>query len=133
MLTAIGGQVHPDFELKRVQLYCARGPSYPASRSPFRNRGWDRSAGANGGLRASYPSQHHRSHLDREANTIVHSSLSKRHGRKNPKMVQVLPQSGIAVLNGDDPNILWMKSRTMCARIITFGVLMRRTTYARVT
>jgi UDP-N-acetylmuramoyl-tripeptide--D-alanyl-D-alanine ligase len=36
-------------------------------------------------------------------------------------MVRILPPSGIAVLNGDDPNVLWMKSRTR-ARVITFGV-----------
>ena len=37
------------------------------------------------------------------------------------EMVRILPASGIAVLNGDDPNVLWMKSQT-CARVITFGI-----------
>jgi UDP-N-acetylmuramyl pentapeptide synthase len=37
------------------------------------------------------------------------------------EMVRILSTSGIAVLNGDDPNVLWMKSQT-CARIITFGI-----------
>ena len=37
------------------------------------------------------------------------------------EMVRILPTSGIAVLNGDDPNVLWMKSQT-CARVITFGI-----------
>jgi UDP-N-acetylmuramoyl-tripeptide--D-alanyl-D-alanine ligase len=35
-------------------------------------------------------------------------------------MVQVLPASGTAVLNGDDPNVMWMKEKTR-ARVVTFG------------
>jgi UDP-N-acetylmuramyl pentapeptide synthase len=35
-------------------------------------------------------------------------------------MVRVLPPSGIAFLNGDDPNVLWMSSQTK-AQIVTFG------------
>ncbi|MCU0598841.1 MAG: Mur ligase family protein [Desulfobacterales bacterium] len=37
------------------------------------------------------------------------------------EMVKALPQSGAAVLNGDDPNVLWMAQRTN-ARVITFGM-----------
>jgi UDP-N-acetylmuramyl pentapeptide synthase len=36
------------------------------------------------------------------------------------EMVRALPATGIAVLNGDDPNVLWMRSQTP-ARIVTFG------------
>jgi UDP-N-acetylmuramyl pentapeptide synthase len=36
------------------------------------------------------------------------------------EMVRVLPPSGLAVLNGDDPNVLWMRSQTP-ARVVTFG------------
>ncbi len=36
------------------------------------------------------------------------------------KMVRVLPASGWAVLNGDDPNVRWMAGET-AARVITFG------------
>jgi UDP-N-acetylmuramoyl-tripeptide--D-alanyl-D-alanine ligase len=36
------------------------------------------------------------------------------------EMVRILPSSGLAVLNGDDPNVLWMRSQS-CARVITFG------------
>ena len=36
------------------------------------------------------------------------------------RMVSVLPVSGIAVLNGDDSNVSWMKDKTR-ARVITFG------------
>lgn len=35
-------------------------------------------------------------------------------------ILQVLPASGVAVLNGDDPNVMWMKDKTP-ARIVTFG------------
>lgn len=35
-------------------------------------------------------------------------------------MLQVLPVSGAAVLNGDDPNVMWMKEKTR-ARVVTFG------------
>jgi UDP-N-acetylmuramoyl-tripeptide--D-alanyl-D-alanine ligase len=35
-------------------------------------------------------------------------------------LVRVLPASGAAVLNGDDPNVLWMRDHTR-ARIRTFG------------
>ncbi len=35
-------------------------------------------------------------------------------------MVRGLSPSGVAVLNGDDPHVVWMKNSTM-ARVITFG------------
>jgi UDP-N-acetylmuramoyl-tripeptide--D-alanyl-D-alanine ligase len=35
-------------------------------------------------------------------------------------MVRVLAQSGTAVLNGDDPNVIWMQGQTR-ARTVTFG------------
>lgn len=35
-------------------------------------------------------------------------------------MVRALPPSGTAVLNGDDPNVLWMAGQTR-ARVVTFG------------
>jgi len=37
------------------------------------------------------------------------------------KMVQRLRASGIAVLNGDDPNVVWMKSQTP-VQVITCGI-----------
>jgi len=36
------------------------------------------------------------------------------------EMVRALSSNGLAVLNGDDPNVLWMKSQTS-ARTVTFG------------
>ena len=35
-------------------------------------------------------------------------------------MVQALPAAGVAVLNGDDPNVMWMRQKTR-ARVVTFG------------
>jgi UDP-N-acetylmuramoyl-tripeptide--D-alanyl-D-alanine ligase len=35
-------------------------------------------------------------------------------------MVRVLSRSGTAVLNGDDPNVMWMQGQTP-ARVVTFG------------
>jgi len=37
------------------------------------------------------------------------------------EMVRALGPDGIAILNGDDPNVLWMRERTR-ARIVTFGI-----------
>jgi UDP-N-acetylmuramyl pentapeptide synthase len=36
------------------------------------------------------------------------------------EIVRALPSDGLAVLNGDDPNVMWM-SKTTRARIVTFG------------
>jgi UDP-N-acetylmuramoyl-tripeptide--D-alanyl-D-alanine ligase len=40
--------------------------------------------------------------------------------REKSEMVRVLPKSGLAVLNGDDPNVLWMACRTQ-AQVVTCG------------
>jgi len=37
------------------------------------------------------------------------------------KMVEALSPSGTAILNGDDPNVLWMKGRAP-GRVVTFGL-----------
>lgn len=36
------------------------------------------------------------------------------------EMVRALPAAGVAILNGDDPNVLWMAGETQ-ARVVTFG------------
>lgn len=36
-------------------------------------------------------------------------------------MVRALPPDGVAVLNGDDANVLWMRSQTR-ARVVTYGL-----------
>lgn len=52
-----------------------------------------------------------------------HQSLGTLEEARNEKaeMVRALPSSGLAVLNGDDPNVVWMRNATP-ARAITFGL-----------
>lgn len=62
---------------------------------------------------------------------VVVTSIRSEHNRAFPslldtraekvKMVRALSQDGLAVLNGDDPNVLWMASQTR-ARILTVGL-----------
>jgi UDP-N-acetylmuramoyl-tripeptide--D-alanyl-D-alanine ligase len=62
--------------------------------------------------------------------TVV-TSIGSEHSRvfgtleaiRNEKaeMVRCLPQHGLAVLDGDDPNVLWMKGLSK-ARVVTFGL-----------
>jgi UDP-N-acetylmuramoyl-tripeptide--D-alanyl-D-alanine ligase len=54
--------------------------------------------------------------------TEHHRSLKTLETTRSEKaaMVRILLSSGLAVLNGDDPNVLWMQSQTR-ARVITFG------------
>jgi UDP-N-acetylmuramoyl-tripeptide--D-alanyl-D-alanine ligase len=57
----------------------------------------------------SIGSEHHTSLLTLE---------TTRH--EKAEMVRVLPPDGLAVLNGDDPNVRWMRGETS-AKIVTFG------------
>ena len=62
---------------------------------------------------------------------VVVTSIGTEHNRsfqtleqtrhQKAMMVRVLPPAGLAVLNGDDPNVRWMASQTR-ARIVTFGL-----------
>jgi UDP-N-acetylmuramoyl-tripeptide--D-alanyl-D-alanine ligase len=62
---------------------------------------------------------------------VVATSIKSDHNRsfatlletreEKVKMVRVLPRNGIAILNGDDPNIRWMATQTE-ARVVTFGL-----------
>ena len=51
-----------------------------------------------------------------------HPAFGTLENTRNEKaeIVRSLPSSGLAVLNGDDPNVLWMKDQTR-ARVVTFG------------
>lgn len=55
--------------------------------------------------------------------TEHHRSLGALDTTRDEKaeMVRALSPSGLAVLNGDDPNVLWMRGQTR-AKVITFGV-----------
>jgi len=62
--------------------------------------------------------------------TVVVTSIASEHLRsfqdlgvtrtEKADMVRILAPTGLAVLNGDDPNVLWMK-KTTHARVTTFG------------
>jgi len=51
-----------------------------------------------------------------------HTSLGTLESTRHEKadMVRALRSSGLAILNGDDPNVIWMRDQTG-ARVITFG------------
>jgi UDP-N-acetylmuramoyl-tripeptide--D-alanyl-D-alanine ligase len=63
-------------------------------------------------------------------NITVVTSIGSEHNRslktlevtrsEKAEMVRILPRSGLAVLNGDDPNVLWMQTQTS-ARVTTVG------------
>lgn len=70
---------------------------------------------------------------------VVVTSIKSDHNRSFPSlkdtreekehMVKELSSDGIAVLNGDDPNVMWMASRTN-AKIKTFGINKDNDVYA---
>lgn len=118
--TALGGQIRPHIELNEWSF---------VAHAVLRIRPHDRHAvievGIDGaGQMAAYAgmirpdisvvtsigSEHHRS-----LGTLEVTRAEK------ADMVRILPKSGIAVLNGDDPNVRWMKKHTR-ARVITFGI-----------
>jgi UDP-N-acetylmuramyl pentapeptide synthase len=63
-------------------------------------------------------------------NVAVVTSIGSEHNRslgtlevtrhEKAEMVRALPADGLAVLNGDDPNVRWMAGQTR-ARVLTFG------------
>jgi UDP-N-acetylmuramyl pentapeptide synthase len=120
VLTALGGQIHPDFDWNAFSSI---------ARAVLRIRPRDRHAVIEAGI--DQPGQMaDYARVIRPDITVV-TSIGSEHNRslitleatraEKSEMVRILPPSGIAVLNGDDPNVLWMKSRTH-ARVITFGV-----------
>jgi len=62
---------------------------------------------------------------------VVVTSIGSEHNRslgslevtrqEKSEMVRILSPSGTAILNGDDPNVVWMKPNTR-ARVVTFGL-----------
>ncbi len=61
---------------------------------------------------------------------VVVTSIGSEHNRsfgtlevtreEKANMVRALDETGLAVLNGDDPNVLWMRGQTR-AKVVTFG------------
>jgi UDP-N-acetylmuramyl pentapeptide synthase len=76
---------------------------------PGQMKGYARTVGPDVAVITAIGSEHHRSLGTLEVTRAEKSWL-----------LQVLPVSGTAVLNGDDPNVMWMKQKTR-ARVVTFG------------
>ena len=76
---------------------------------PGQMKGYARTVGPDVAVITAIGSEHHRS-----LGTLEVTRAEK------SWMLQVLPASGAAVLNGDDPNVMWMKEKTR-ARVVTFG------------
>ena len=119
VVTALGGTPYPGSQ-RNVSSFLARGL--------FRIRPGDRHAvleiGIAGiGVMAPY------AQMIRPDITVV-TSIGSEHNTslgtlettraEKAAMVRILSPSGIAVLNGDDPNVLWMRGETR-ARVVTFG------------
>ena len=120
VLTALGQHAHP---LSRLNVWSS------VARAVLRIRPRDRHAVIEVGISA--PGQMATYARIIRPNITVVTSIGSEHNRslktlevtraEKSEMVRILSTSGIAVLNGDDPNVLWMKSQT-CARVITFGI-----------
>ncbi len=119
VVTALGGVPYPGSQ-RNVSSFLARGL--------FRIRPGDRHAVLEvgiGGIGEMAPY----AEMIRPDITVVtsigsehHTSLGTLETTREEKaaMVRILPRSGIAVINGDDPNVLWMRGETK-ARVVTFG------------
>jgi UDP-N-acetylmuramoyl-tripeptide--D-alanyl-D-alanine ligase len=117
--TALGLRVDPAIEHNAF--------SYVAM-ALFQARPWNRHAVIEVGIGR-------RGHMKTYATTIrpdiaVVTSIASEHNRsfgdlsvtraEKAEMVRVLTTSGLAVLNGDDQNVIWMREMTR-ARVVTFG------------
>lgn len=120
VLTALGRNINPLYD---------RNAWSSVARAVFRIRPYDRHAVIEAGIGA--PGQMTPYARMIRPDIVVVTSIGSEHNRSLPtleatreeksEMVRALSESGIAVLNGDDPNVLWMKSQTR-ARTITFGI-----------
>ena len=72
---------------------------------PGQMKGYARTVGPDVAVVTAVGSEHHRSLGTLEVTRAEKSWL-----------LQVLPASGAAVLNGDDPNVMWMKQKTASRR-----------------
>lgn len=119
VVTALGGTPYPGSQ-RNVSSFVARGL--------FRIRPGDRHAVLEvgiGGIGEMAPY----ARMVRPDITVVTSIGSEHHTtlgtlektrEEKAAMVRILPPSGITVLNGDDPNVMWMRGETP-ARVVTFG------------
>ena len=120
VIAALGKQYHPSFQ---------RNAWSSVARAVLRIRPFDRHAVIEVGIDGPGQMEVYAG-LIRPNFTVVTSIGSEHQSsfgtlevtrKEKSEMVRILPSSGYAVLNGDDPNVMWMKSQTH-ARVITFGV-----------
>jgi UDP-N-acetylmuramoyl-tripeptide--D-alanyl-D-alanine ligase len=119
VLTALGRPIHPRFHYNCWSAL---------ARAVLRIRPRDRHAVLEVGIGAPGQMAVYARHLRPDVTIVL--SVGSEHNRslktleitrvEKSRMVQALPASGVAILNGDDLNVLWMKSVTS-ARIVTFG------------
>lgn len=117
--TAVSRSVHPRFTYNAF---------FSVARAILRIRPHDRQAVIEVGIGA--PGQMATYARMLRPDVVVVTSIGSEHNRSLPTLeitraekshiVRNLPSFGLAVLNGDDPHVLWMKSQTN-ARVITFG------------
>ena len=98
------------------------------ARAMFRVRPWHRFSAIEVGVNG--PGTMHPNVAMIRPDIVVVTSIGSEHNRsfktleatrhEKAEMVRGLSETGLAVLNGDDPNVLWMKGETN-ARSITFG------------
>ncbi|MBP1700438.1 MAG: Mur ligase, partial [Deltaproteobacteria bacterium] len=99
------------------------------ARAVFRIRPYHRHAVIEVGIDGPGQMAHY-AHLVRPDLTVV-TSIGSEHNRslhslestraEKSEMIRVLSHTGVAVLNGDDTNVLWMKPHTR-AKVVTFGL-----------
>lgn len=116
---ALGVRVHPDIELNewsfvaRAMLRIRPHDSHGVIEVGIGGKGqmgsFARMIKPDGVIVTSIGSEHHRS-----LHTLETTRVEK------AEMVRILPPSGFAVLNGDDPNVCWMAQQTR-ANVVKFG------------
>ena len=115
-------------KIKAHSLSLRNSKSFVA-RAVFRIRPYHRHAVIEVGIDGPGQMAHY-AHLVRPDVTVV-TSIGSEHNRslhslertraEKSEMIRVLSHTGVAVLNGDDTNVLWMKPHTR-AKVVTFGL-----------
>jgi UDP-N-acetylmuramoyl-tripeptide--D-alanyl-D-alanine ligase len=116
---ALGVRVHPDIELNewrfvaravlRIRPHDSHGVIEVGIGGKGQMESFARMIKPDGAIVTSIGSEHHRS---------LHTLETTR--AEKAEMVRILPPSGFAVLNGDDPNVCWMAQQTR-ANVVKFG------------
>jgi UDP-N-acetylmuramyl pentapeptide synthase len=114
---------------RRVHRRATSNAGSAVARALLRIRPWDRWAVLEVGIGG--PGQMAPYARMVQPQVVIVTSIGSEHRRSLPtlemtrhekaEMVRALPPSGLAVLNGDDPNVRWMETQTR-ARVVYFGL-----------